>query len=267
VLLVVLLLVYCVFRKVLHGSNKDLQHIQHILKNAFLIQVKRIQRVTFELQRKAFHVAGLIIPSAYIASLQSGLLTRAQAAAILGLLAATQILIELARKFSPAFNRLVVARMRKTMRPDELKSVKVTGTPFFLTGNFLVVWLFPPTVAVMSQLYLVVGDFSAAFFGLAYGRTAIYGNKSLEGSSACFFSCILVGMTLLLWSVPLIDYPTALFITAGSSLLATVVELISDDGIFNDNLTIPLSSAISISMLAKMCKVSLVGDGVLLNYD
>jgi len=73
------------------------------------------------------------------------------------------------------------------MRPDELKSVKVTGTPFFLTGNFLVVWLFPPTVAVMSQLYLVVGDFSAAFFGLAYGRTAIYGNKSLEGSSACFF--------------------------------------------------------------------------------
>jgi len=264
----VLIIVIVVIRKLLHGDKEDIQQIQDFLKAMF---VKRVQRVSWELQRKAFHVAGLLIPSAYIASVQIGLMTRGQAAALLGFLAGTQICIEIGRKVSPAFNKFVVSHMRKTMRPEELQSVKTTGTPFFMTGNFLVVWLFPPIVAVVSQLYLVVGDFNAAVFGIAYGQTIfpkpIYGNKSLEGSSACFISCLIVGVSLLSWSAPLLSWATILIVTFGSSFVATVVELFSDDGLFNDNLTIPFSSALAIQLLVTLCGGTLDGDTVRLNFQ
>jgi len=265
VLILVLIFVAYVIIK-LNGTKKDGKELKSILKNALLIRVKRIERVTFELQRKAFHVAGLIIPSAYIAGLQSGLLTRNQAAFILGCLAGAQILLETGRQLSPSFNDIVVGIMRSTMRKEELKEVKVTGTPFFLSGNFLVVWLFAPTVAVVSQLFLVVGDLMAALVGLAYGKHKIYKNKSLEGFMGCFFSCIIVGTLIFSWATPLLSWKTIFILVTVGGFVAALVELVSGDGLFNDNLTIPFASALTIHLLAKLLGAKLVGEGVRLNY-
>jgi dolichol kinase len=265
VLVLVLIFVAYVIIK-LNGTKKDAKELKSILKNAFLIRIERIKRVTFELQRKAFHIAGLIIPSAYIAALQSGLLTRHQSAMILGALAGAQILLETGRQISPTFNKMVVSVMRSTMRPEELKEVKVTGTPFFLSGNFLVVWLFEPTVAVVSQLFLVVGDLMAALVGIAYGRHTIYKNKSLEGFLGCFFSCVVAGILIFSWATPLLTWTQQLILVTVGGFVASVVELVSGDGLFNDNLTIPFASGFTIHWLAKLLGAPLLGEGVRLNY-
>jgi hypothetical protein len=94
----------------------------------------RIARVSKELERKAFHVAGFIIPATYIALLESGTMTRRQCSILLGTLASIQLAIEIGRKVSTSFARGVIAVMGKTMRPEELNDGKITGTVYFMTG-------------------------------------------------------------------------------------------------------------------------------------
>jgi len=269
VLIGVVIVVALLVRKLLHGTKKDARQIRDVLKNAFLVRIERVKRLAFELQRKAFHIAGLIIPSAYIAALETGLMSRRQCASVLGAMATIQICIEIGRQVSPEFNKLVVARMKKTMREDELKETKVTGTPYFLTGNFMAIWLFAPAVAVMSQLYLVVGDFAAAFFGIAYGRHPIYGKKSLEGSLGCFVCCAVLGYGVSSWALAATATSTytLLLVSVLSGLVATVVELVSDDTLYmNDNLTIPLSSGISILLFSSLLSVDFLAPGARLAY-
>src|SRR5262245_21543000 len=97
------------------------------------------------------------------------------------------------RQLSRRCTRVVVSVMGRTMRAEELEENKVTGTVYFMTGNFLVVWLYEPSVAVCSQLFLVIGDLMAALVGIAYGRIKVSGKKSLEGCIGCFMSCLITG--------------------------------------------------------------------------
>ncbi len=116
----------------------------------------------------------------------------------------------------------MIAVMGRTMRPEELNEGKITGTVYFMTGNFLVVWLFEPSVAVVSQLFLVVGDLMAALIGIAYGSIKVTKNKSLEGCLGCFFSCIIVGTTFLSWAIPLASLAQCIAISAAGGFIATV---------------------------------------------
>jgi len=246
--------------RTLHSSKAQQKTIRGLLKDWFIVEKERITRVMKELERKAFHVAGLIIPSAYIAVLESGMLTRRQSSIILGTLAAMQMSIEVGRKLSERFNQYVIGFMKRTMRPEELKENRVTGTVYFMTGNFLVVWLFEPGVAVVSQLFLVVGDLMAALVGIAYGRIKVTKSKSLEGCFGCFASCAVVGFAFLSWALPAASFLQVLALSSAGGFVATVTELYSEDGLLiNDNMTIPFFSGLAVTYLGRWLGLALGG--------
>ena len=106
----------------------------------------------------------------------------------------------------------------------------------------------PPSVAMASILFLVLGDMVAAIVGVSFGGDALgklklgrEGKKSLEGSLAMFFVCFFVGSTVFA-HVRLREY--AIFFGA---LVATLTELHEPLGI-NDNLSIPLFSSLAMQL-------------------
>ena len=90
-----------------------------------------------------------------------------------------------------------------------------------------------------SLLIMTISDSFAAIIGIKYGKTKLYQNKSLEGS----FSFFITAFIILVLFIPNLY----LFYLILISLAVTIVELFSFHKI-NDNLVIPISSAILIQL-------------------
>jgi dolichol kinase len=105
---------------------------------------------------------------------------------------------------------------------------RFTGASFVFLGALSAVVLFPATVAILAMLFMSLGDTAAALVGIRYGRLRI-GNKTLEGTAACFVVCL---ATALAGGLP------GSVALAGAAT-ATIAELIPW-GIINDNVAIPL---------------------------
>ena len=101
----------------------------------------------------------------------------------------------------------------------------------------------PPSIAITSILFLVLGDMSAAIIGVSFGREVSTvrigrgGRKSMEGAVAMFAVCFVIGSTMFA-SVNLREYPV--FFGA----LAATTEVYEPLGL-NDNLTIPFFAGLA----------------------
>eukprot|EP00494_Astrolonche_serrata_P003039 UN03045 len=130
------------------------------------------------------------------------------------------------------------------MREKELD--QLTGMCYFSLGCTVAITFFSPPIAMCSILFLVLGDLSAALFGVAFGGDTIVvklgreGKKSAEGSIAMFCICYMVG-TVIFWNVHLREYPVF-----WGALAATLTELY-EPLYLNDNLMIPVISCIFLS--------------------
>lgn len=130
--------------------------------------------------------------------------------------------------------------MRKAERDEE--RLHLTGTGFFFAGNFLSIYLFDPTIATCTSLYLILGDLTAAIIGISFGRTRLTSGKSLEGALAMWLCCVLIGCTCYCGHVRLAEYP----VLVGASV-ATMAELLLPKWI-DDNLSIPLLSGVGLHL-------------------
>ena len=105
----------------------------------------------------------------------------------------------------------------------------------------------PPSIAITSILFLVLGDMSAAIIGVSFGREVSTvrigrgGRKSMEGAVAMFAVCFVIGSTMFA-SVNLREYPVFF-----GALAATLTEVYEPLGL-NDNLTIPVFSALALQL-------------------
>jgi dolichol kinase len=237
----VCLLTLCLFW--LFGFNFLLHRTQIVLFFRTIgIANARIRRALAELRRKSFHLVGLLIPVIYYVGLKYSYLTYAQAIGILFTITCTLWLVELLRFCSPAFGSWYARTFSTFLRKNERdeKSPQLTGVGFFFLGHLLVLYLFEPTIAVASSLYLVCGDCVAAIVGISFGRIKI-GKKSLEGSLAMFSCCVGVGIVLF-WRIHLAEY-----LIFSSAIVATLVELLGPHWL-NDNLSIPLSSGLALTL-------------------
>lgn len=100
---------------------------------------------------------------------------------------------------------------------------------YYALGALICILLYPEHIAIAATAILVIGDSVAALVGKAIGRHKIYKSKTLEGTLACFLSCMAVCYILL-----------PLPMTIIGSLAATFTELFSTR--LNDNFTIPVIS-------------------------
>jgi dolichol kinase len=188
--------------------------------------------------RKAYHAAGgLVLLAVY------HLLAPRQAFAVYASLLATLLLFDLARLRLPAFNSWALERMGTLLRPGEAGTL--TGSPAYVVGAALTLFLFDLPVATAAVLFLAFGDVAATLVGESWGRTKFRG-KSAEGTAAFVVAGLLAGAAPHLFGLGV-----ALPVLAAGVVTAAVVEVTEPLGL-NDNLSIPLSSAAVMTLLGRL---------------
>lgn len=163
------------------------------------------------------------------------------------------ILIEGLRMASPQFNRFILIPARPFIREGE--ESRLTGVVYYLIGCVLAFALFPRLIAVLSILYLAVGDPIASIVGITKGRLRLPENvnpmrKSLEGSIACFLSCTMITFFVSFYfertaGLGLADRIYFGFLGGFSAALGEFLPLKTDD-----NLALPLISGTSLWVTA-----------------
>jgi len=185
-----------------------------------------------ELKRKLFHGLSLVYLAIYLVA------GRAWTLWILGGLFAMVGAIEAVRLRKPEFNALLLRVFGGIHREHEAR--KPSGILWTLLGCFLTVWLVPHKDVVITALVcLALGDAAASLVGRRWGHLR-YGNKSLEGSLACFLTCWAVA-TLFLHS------PFATQEILLVAMLVTVAEAVPLP--LNDNIWIPLIPGLTLTFL------------------
>lgn len=187
-----------------------------------------------ELGRKAFHMLclGYWAAFAYFGWPRVGYMLAGWLVVVL--------IIETARLRIPAVERRLVAAFDGMIRDTE--RTHYSGILHTTTGSLaaMLVARGNPVIVGAAIGQLAFGDACAALAGKAFGKTKILGGKkSLEGSLACLSACFAVAVLV---GVP----PGAALLCSAA---ATVVELLPTTGLFNDNLWLPVVSAVVLTIL------------------
>lgn len=183
-----------------------------------------VPNIWSEIKRKSIHLSGLIIPIGYI------FVGRKTALYFLLLLNFLYFSAEALRLLSQRLNSLFLRYFSDLLREEEHQ--KIAGSGYYVMGALLSVYFFQRSIAIISLSFLMVGDFFAALVGMKWGKTKLIGQKSLEGSLACFFVCFLTSYFVLGFRISLVG-----------AITATLVELLPLR--INDNLAIPLISGLA----------------------
>lgn len=183
-----------------------------------------------EILRKIIHLFDSIIPLSLFYISRENLLV------ILMPITVLFILLDISRHHVLFLGKLYSRFFNFVTREIENKKNNVTGASYYLLGCLIVVYFFDDINIIMSSLLIMsISDSFAALIGVKYGRTKIYGNKSLEGSFSFFVSTIII-LNVFIHNLSGFEYIII-------SILITLVELFSFYRV-NDNLTIPVFSAI-----------------------
>jgi len=183
------------------------------------------------IRRKTAHLAGtMVLLVTYFSGLESGLIWIYSGALIYSV-------YELL-KWSFGYESSKLSKAFKLVgSPEYDQNMPYGGPLYFGLGIILVVLLFRYPIACASIAILTVGDSIAAIVGALFGKTHLQINykKSLEGSLAGFVSAFFVAMFYV---------PPA--VAAVGAFVGMVFEALSTR--VNDNLTIPISAALAMTM-------------------
>lgn len=118
-------------------------------------------------------------------------------------------------------------------RRDYVKKFPGRGMIFYLMGSFIVVAFFPKDIAMSSIMILALGDSSAHFFGLNFGRTKhpLSKTKLLEGTVAGLIAGFLGAVFFIKWH-------EALF-SSLAAIIAEAIEVKIGNEHVDDNLIVP----------------------------
>lgn len=192
--------------------------------------------------RSIFHAAtGLICVLLY-----HFVVTRSQAFVLLGAFASVFAILEITRRFSTAWNDFLVDRVFGLIsRPRE--RYQVNSATYYLSAMAIIVWATPQAAVGLALLVLAFGDPIASFVGARWGKTRLYNDKSLLGSSAFFLAAFVASTIYLLVAGPAMSLGYLLLVATVVSLVGALTELFSDR--LDDNLTIPLLCAFTAMFL------------------
>lgn len=233
------------------------ERIKLLLHSYLGVEQSRIPRLSSELNRKMFHLIGMVIPIIYYTGLRTQLLNHFRATLLLLLHVIAYFGGETLRLYSAGFDKGVDSVIGGIMRPDEKQTkyfgsffsdgggIMVSGMGFYITGNWLAVMFFSAPIALAASMYLIVGDLTAALVGIGFGNVAIVGKKTIEGTATMFVSCFALGF-FCFYKVGLWEYPALV-----GAVAATIVELLSGMPPFryvNDNLSIPVLSGLALTI-------------------
>lgn len=137
---------------------------------------------------------------------------------------------DLVRLRVPGANRWFFWLFKPVLKEEETSCL--TGASYMLVASLIAFLAFQRDIAVLALSFLAVGDAIATLVGEQIGRRRLRG-KSLEGSLACFISCVAIGFVF--YHVGL-NIPLPIILVG--SVCATIGEVIPLP--IDDNLTMPL---------------------------
>ncbi|MDP2719856.1 MAG: hypothetical protein Q8P44_08540 [Dehalococcoidia bacterium] len=183
--------------------------------------------------RKTWHLcAGMVIPIAALFVPRNFLLVFVAVATAVALAAET------ARFFSPALNHRFTVAFKRVIRQQEIS--RVTGSTYILISSLLTLIIFPRDIAILALTFLAVGDSVGAVVGFTFsGEHQSF--KNWQSSLACFLSSILAGLIFIIFFIDI-----SIFVLIAGALTATIVEALPLP--VNDNVTIPIFSALAMSL-------------------
>lgn len=195
-------------------------------------------RNDLHLMRKAWHCCmGLFMAFVY-------LIGTPKVVCVLLLIAGLAFFLtaEYARLKFPKVNQFAIKVMGPLMRKSEVN--KISGTPFYVGSVLLSVIIFPKSVAILSILFLAIGDPISSVFGIQYGDLGprFANGKSLIGTAAGMGVCSLITFVYFMWTNN----------SAGSSALIAIMGGIAGGGAemipldIDDNFSIPLVSGLAL---------------------
>jgi glycerol-3-phosphate acyltransferase PlsY len=137
----------------------------------------------------------------------------------------------LIKEYGKVSNEEKPLRVEVLYREKEYK--KFSSISVYIVAYFITLVIFPKAIAITAATFLIFGDTSSKFFGLAFGKHRIL-NKTLEGTLA-YVGVVLISGYLL---YELLDISPIVIILGGLS--APITELLTLD--MNDNFTVPIIS-------------------------
>ncbi|CAK0889499.1 unnamed protein product, partial [Prorocentrum cordatum] len=194
------------------------------------VAIDKVAKTSREIERKTFHLAGLLVPLIHQMLLMFGA-THRFCMGIVWSITVVGWTCDLARVHVPFVQRHWP--LKSILRDSEKD--QLSGGSYFSLGCTLAVAAQPSRLAMTSVIFLVLGDMSAALIGRSFGKSIFKvgigpeGKKSVEGSAAMFLVCFVFGCTIFS-QVHLREY--AVFTAA---LVATLAELYTPFGL-NDNM-------------------------------
>lgn len=146
--------------------------------------------------------------------------------------------LEIARLRSRALNGFALRVTRPIMKKSEAN--RISGLPFFAAGCLVAIAVFPRPVAILSILYLALGDPIASLAGVLYGKYSIrFSNgKSLIGTIAAASICTAVSFAYL--SSLSLPVPALLALTLLGGIAGCTAEYLLLE--VDDNFSIPVIS-------------------------
>ncbi|MGB0453299.1 MAG: diacylglycerol/polyprenol kinase family protein [Bacteriovoracaceae bacterium] len=144
---------------------------------------------------------------------------------------------------SKALNQALTKLMKPFMRESEKHSY--SGFPFYALGVSLSLIFFNEWIALLSIFFLVFADPIGSYFGILHGTKKLIGNKSLEGSTACGFTCFFITVIYSLVTIGFHDYLIIFAFIAGA--IGAISELVAVN--IDDNLAVPILSAAGLTIL------------------
>jgi len=231
----------------IHRQNKSKENLPADTNGAAQ-KYKAKSRKELHLVRKIFHaLAGILMAGVY-----NFLLTREQTLWIFGTIFALLGLGEWIRLTFPnhLISRIAMVVMQALARTYEMKHA--SGMIYFVTGVLICCGCFPKKVAVLSIMYLAIGDPCASTFGISWGYLGpkFSNGKSLIGFLGGVLSCAITtflfyypdtGPTLNLFLVSLLGG-----LSGGITelLCGRVVEGSGGPIDIDDNLAVPVGSGL-----------------------
>lgn len=179
-----------------------------------------------EYVRKAIHLLNLVIPLSYCYIFPN----KIDFLKILFGLTCLFLFIDVIRNKFPFIKIFFIKIFGKMLRNHEIKG-KLTGATWVMIASLLTISLFPKNIAILSLVFMSLGDTFAALVGRKFGKVAFF-NKTFEGFLGGLLPCIIIAFYFN--SLPL-------YVSIVGAFSAMIIEVVPIP--IDDNLSIPVFSA------------------------
>ncbi len=186
-----------------------------------------------EIVRKLIHFFNLVIPLGYMYLIPD----RIKMSLIMLITALVFVSVDLARSRIEFIKTFFTSYFGFMMRDHELYG-KLTGASWVVAVSVPIIYFFPRDIAILSLVFMSVGDIAAALIGQAIGKIKL-GAKTLEGTLGCLITCIAA-----VYVLDIVPLPVGLT----GAVTASLVELLSVD--LDDNILIPFGAGTTMILVS-----------------